>query len=364
MTRPAPSLPSPARWWRWEGDRIACTLCPRACRVKPGQRAFCFSRQGAADGMALTDYGRSSGFCLDPIESTPLHHFLPGARILAFGTAGCNLACRYCQNWDIARAQEMSRLIDAASPEQIAGAAARLRCQAVAFTFNDPVMWAEFALDVAAAARERGLAAVAKTAGYISAEARPEFFAGMDAASVDLKGFNEDFYKRVCGGQLQPVLETLEHLARETSVWLEVVVLLIAGENDDERELRALCGWVREALGPEVPLHFTAFHTDYKLRLPPTPPAALAAARRIALEEGLRYVYVSNTATPDGEGTRCPGCGDLLIGRQAFRVQSWNLGADGRCGRCGTTIPGRFLDGPGESVPRRVGVRIEGSVTP
>ncbi len=313
---------------------------------------------GTDQGMALTDYGRSSGFCLDPMESTPLYHFLPGARILAFGTVGCNLACRYCQNWDIARADELSRLLDTASPEQIADAAARLRCEAVAFTFNDPVMWAEFAMDVASAARARGLAAVAKTAGYISAEARPEFFAGMDAASVDLKGFDEGFYRRVCGGQLQPVLETLEHLARESSVWLEVVVLLIPGENDGERELRALSTFVRERLGAWVPLHFTAYYPDYKMSLPSTPLSALARARRIALDEGLRHVYTPCAPVPDGERVACAGCGAALIERDGLSVRAWALGPDGRCPTCGERLGGRFGVGPGESVPRRIGVRL------
>lgn len=311
--------------------------------------------------MLLSDYGRSSGFCLDPIESTPLHHFLPGSRILAFGTAGCNLGCRYCHNWDIARATELSRLLDAASPEQIATAARRLRCEAVAMTFNDPVMWAEYALDVAAAAREAGLASVVKTAGYISDRARAEFFAGTDAASVDLKGFTEDFYRRVVGGRLGPVLDTLVYLARETTIWLEVVVLLIPGENDDEAELRALCAWVREALGTRIPLHFTAFTPDYKLQARATTPEDLARARGIAREEGLVHVYAPGLPDAEGQVTCCGRCGTALIGREGFAVKSWSLDASARCPGCGQRLEGRFRDQPGEGLERRFGVRLGAS---
>lgn len=352
------SAPPPARWWRREGERVVCELCPRECRVKPGQRAYCFSRVGAEDGILLGDYGRSSGFCLDPMESTPLHHFLPGSRILAFGTAGCNLGCRYCHNWDIARATEVTRLLDEASPEQIAHAARRLRCEAVAMTFNDPVMWAEYALDVAAAARAAGLASVVKTAGYISDRARAEFFAGMDAASVDLKGFSEDFYRRVVGGHLRPVLDTLEHLARETSIWLEVVVLLIPGENDDEAEIRQLCAWIRERLGERIPLHFTAFTPDYRMKGRPSAPEDLTRARRIARDEGLRHVYAPGLPGGEGQVTWCAACGEPLIRRENFSITSWTLGAFGACPRCGERLGGRLHDQPGEGVERRFGVRL------
>ncbi len=355
-----PSVARPAeraRWWHWEGDRVACTLCPRACKVGAGQRGFCFSRKATEEGMALTDYGRSSGFCLDPVESSPLYHFYPGARVLAFGTAGCNLACRYCQNWDIARAESETRLLDEASPERIAEAARRLGCKSIAFGFNDPVLWAEYALDVAAAAHEQGVLAFAKTAGYITDAARAEFFGGLDAASVDLKGFTEDFYRKICGGRLGPVKDTLVYLARETGVWLEVSTLLIPGENDSDAELHALCAWMREALGPDVPLHFSAYTPDYKLHIPATPAAVVSRARQIGLEEGIRFVYAGNVPTVQGRRTSCPDCGAALISRTGNRITGWGL-REGRCGACASPIPGRFDADPGPSVPRRRGVRL------
>lgn len=346
-----------ARWWTREGDRIVCSLCPRACRVKAGQRAFCFSRMGGEDGMVLTDYGRSSGFCLDPIEAMPLHHYYPGSRVLAFGTMGCNLACRYCQNWDIARAGDDGRLLDAASPEAIAAAARRLDCRAVALSFNDPVLWAELALDVSEAAHAQGLDVVAKTAGYISDGAREELFGVFDAVSVDLKGFNEDFYRRVCGGQLGPVLDTLRFVARHTAAWLEIVTLLIPGENDSDAELAALCAWVAENLGPQVPIHFNAYHPEHRMALPATPPATLARARAHAAEAGLRTSFSANAGADDALDTLCHRCGALLIARSAFRVSAWHL-RDGACPGCGAAVDGRFEAQPGRSVARRFGVRL------
>ena len=315
--------------------------------MKAGQRAFCFSRKATETGMVLTDYGRSSGFCLDPVESSPLYHFYPGARILAFGTAGCNLACRYCQNWDIARAESETRLLDAASPERIAEAARKLGCKSVAFGFKD----------VAAAAHAQGVLAFAKTAGYISDAARAEFFGGMDAASVDLKGFTEDFYRRICGGALGPVKDTLVYLARETSVWLEVSTLLIPGENDSDAELHALCAWVREALGPDVPLHFSAYTPDYKLHIPATPSATVLRARQIGLSQGLRFVYAGNVPTVEGRTTACPACDAALIVRTGHQITGWAL-REGLCGTCGAPIPGHFDAEPGPSVPQRRGVRL------
>lgn len=345
-----------ARWWTREGDRFVCSLCPRACRVKPGQRAFCFSRMGGEDGMVLTDYGRSSGFCLDPIEAMPLHHYRPGSRVLAFGTMGCNLACRYCQNWDIARAGDDARLLDEAGPEAIAAAAKRLGCQAVALSFNDPVMWAELALDVSEAAHAQQLDVVAKTAGYISDGAREELFGALDAVSVDLKGFSEDFYRRVCGGQLGPVLDTLRFVA-QTRTWLEIVTLLIPGENDSDAELAALCTWVAENLGPHVPIHFNAYHPEHRMALPATPPATLARARAHAAAAGLRTSFSANAGAESALDTLCSSCGTLLIARRGFHIQAWNL-VDGACPGCGVAVDGRFEAQPGRSVARRFGVRL------
>jgi pyruvate formate lyase activating enzyme len=284
----------PTRYWHaLEDGRVQCDLCPRFCKLHEGQRGFCFVRGCQGGEVVLTTYGRSSGFCVDPVEKKPLYHFLPGTPVLSFGTAGCNLGCRFCQNWDISKSRETDTLADDASPEAIAEAAVRLGCRGVAFTYNDPVIFHEYAIDVAAACRARGVKAIAVTAGEVCPEPRAEFYRHVDAANVDLKGFTEDFYHDVCAGHLQPVLDTLVYLERETSVWLEVTTLLIPGLNDSDAELEALTAWFADNLGPDVPLHFTAFHPDFRMTdRPPTPPATLRRARRIARENGLAHVYV------------------------------------------------------------------------
>jgi pyruvate formate lyase activating enzyme len=349
----------PARWWHLLPDgRMQCDLCPRYCKLADGQRGFCFVRQREGAQMILTTYGRSSGFCVDPIEKKPLNHFYPGSSVLSFGTAGCNLGCRFCQNWDISKAREFDRLADQASPEEIARKARELGCRSVAFTYNDPTIFAEYAIDVAQACREAGVKTVAVTAGYITAEARPEFYQHMDAANVDLKGFTADFYHRLCFAELQPVLETLVYLKNETSVWLEVTTLLIPGENDSEDELQRASDWFAEHLGPDVPWHFSAFHPDFKLTdHAPTPPETLARARRIALSKGLHYVFTGNVHDSEGGSTWCPGCGKCLIGRDWYRLGEYHL-RDGACAFCGTRIAGHFENEPGHWGARRMPVRM------
>jgi pyruvate formate lyase activating enzyme len=346
-------------WHRLDDGRVQCDVCPRACKLREGQRGLCFVRACEDGEVVLTTYGRSSGFCVDPIEKKPLNHFLPGTPVLSFGTAGCNLSCRFCQNWDISKSREFDTLADAASPDQIGAAAEALGCASVAFTYNDPVIFLEYAIDVADACRERGIKAVAVTAGYICDEPRREFYAHMDAANVDLKGFTEDFYSRICAGQLQPVLDTLEYLRHETDVWFEITNLLIPGANDSDAELDAMTRWVVERLGPDVPVHFTAFHPDYKmLDRPPTPPETLSRARRIALENGVRYAYTGNVHDPDGQSTYCAGCGHVVIERDWYRLGSYRVTADGRCDRCGTAITGVVGDRAGMWGPRRLPVRL------
>ena len=315
------------------------------------------AREG--DGLVLTTYGRSSGFCVDPIEKKPLNHFLPGTPVLSFGTAGCNLGCRFCQNWDISKSRETDTLADAASPEEIATAAERLGCRSVAFTYNDPVIFLEYAVDVGDACRARGLAAVAVTAGYVRAEPRAELFAHVDAANIDLKAFDEGFYRRICGGALAPVLETLEYVARETDVWLEITTLLIPGLNDSDAELDALTRWVVERLGPDVPLHFTAFHPDWKLRdRPPTPAAALRRARGIARANGVHHAFTGNVHDRAGQSTWCHVCGALLIERDWYELGAWNLDAGGCCRACGARCAGVFEPEPGRWGGRRLPVRM------
>ena len=346
-------------WHALDGGRVQCDVCPRACKMKDGQRGLCFVR-GHQDGQVkLLTYGRSSGFCIDPIEKKPLNHFLPGSSELSFGTAGCNLACKFCQNWDISKSREIDTLADRASPEKLARTAQALGCQSVAYTYNDPVVFMEYAIDVAQACHEVGVKSVAVTAGYMCAEPRVEFYRYMDAANVDLKGFTERFYYKVCGGELQPVLETLEYLKHETQVWFEITTLLIPGENDSDAELDELTQWVMQKLGPEVPLHFTAFHPDWKmLDKPHTPPATLTRARDIGVRNGLRYVYTGNVHDREGGSTWCHGCGTLLIERDWYELGAWRLDEQGKCRQCGEALPGVFNGPPGTWGRRRQPVRL------
>jgi len=348
------------RWFtRLEDGRVRCDVCPRYCTLHDGQRGFCFVRAREGDDIVLTTWGRSSGFCVDPIEKKPLNHFLPGTAVLSFGTAGCNLGCRFCQNWDISKSREMDTLADAASPERIAAAAVELGCRSVAFTYNDPVVFLEYAIDAARACRAKGIKTVAVTAGYICDEPRVEMYRHMDAANVDLKGFTEEFYHKVCLGHLQPVLDTLVYLKRETSVWLEITTLLIPGENDSDGEIDKLTQWVMRELGPDVPLHFSAFHPDFKMMdRPPTPPATLTRARAIALKNGLHHVYTGNVHDEEGGSTRCAGCGEVLIGRDWYRLTAWTLDESGHCRKCGAALPGLFEGRPGTWGPRRAPVRL------
>ncbi len=334
----------PGRWWHMLDDgRMQCDLCPRDCRLHEGQRGACFVRQRVGDAMLLTTYGRSSGFCIDPIEKKPLNQFYPGSSVLSFGTAGCNLACKFCQNWDISKSRDMDSLADQATPAAIAEAAAAHGCKSVAFTYNDPVIFAEFAMDVADACHERGVKTVAVTAGYIHPEPRREFYAKMDAANVDLKAFTDDFYVKLCGAHLQPVLDTLVYLKHETNVWFEITTLLIPGKNDSDDELRAMCAWIMKALGTDVPLHFTAFHPDYKMNdIAATPAATVARARRIALDAGLRYVYTGNVHDSEGGTTYCPTCQAAVIVRDWHRIDCYRLTPEGACSECGTAIAGRY----------------------
>jgi pyruvate formate lyase activating enzyme len=349
-----------ARYWHALGDgRIQCDLCPRFCKLHDGQRGLCFVRARDGGELVLTTWGRSSGFCVDPIEKKPLNHFLPGTPVFSFGTAGCNLTCKFCQNWDISKAREIDRLNDQASPETIARVAKQLGCRSVAFTYNDPVIFLEYAVDVAKACHAVGLKTVAVTAGYITPEPRHEFFAHMDAANVDLKGFTEDFYHRLCGAQLAPVLETLEYLRHETKVWTEITTLLIPSENDSDAEIHRLAAWVRDHLGADTPLHFSAFHPDWKMTgTPATPAATLTRARRIARDEGLQFVYTGNVHDPEGGSTWCPTCGNLLIERDWYRLGQWNLDAAGHCRFCHTPVPGHFDAHRGHWGPRRQPVHL------
>ncbi len=349
-------------WHKLDDDIIQCDLCPRHCKLHEGQRGFCFIRGRKNDQMWLTSYGRSSGFCIDPIEKKPLNHFYPGSSVLSFGTAGCNLACKFCQNWDISKAREMDRLLDRASPETLARTAQEHQCTSVAYTYNDPVIFYEYAIDTAKACRALGIKNVAVTAGYISEEPRKEFFKWMDAANIDLKAFNERFYEKLTGAKLQPVLDTIEYVANETDCWLELTTLLIPGENDTQEEIESMCQWIIQHCGDAVPLHFTAYHPDYRMmNNPPTPASTLEMAREIALKAGLKYVYTGNVFDPDGQATYCAHCHKKLIGRFQYSIDEWHLDKAGQCEYCQTALAGKFESKPGTWGNRRQPVVLKDS---
>lgn len=350
----------PARYWHaLEDGRIQCDVCPRECRLSDGQRGLCFVRARKGDELVLTTYGRSSGYCIDPIEKKPLNHFLPGTPVLSFGTAGCNLTCKFCQNHDISKARQMDALMDEAPPDRIARAAKATGCRSVAYTYNDPVIFLEYAVDVAAACRERGIKNVAVTAGYIKDAAREEFFGAMDAANIDLKAFTEDFYHELCTAHLDDVLETCKYVKHETDVWLELTTLLIPGKNDSEAEIEKLTQWVVENLGPDVPLHFSAFHPDFRmLDIPPTPLDTLRMAYAIARKNGVLYPYTGNVHDEETASTYCPGCGKKVIGRDWYEITSWGMGQGGHCTSCGHSVAGHFEAAPGDWGSRRQPIRL------
>jgi len=354
----------PGRYWHVVDDgRIQCDVCPRFCKLQEGQRGLCFVRARQDGRIVLTTYGRSSGFCVDPIEKKPLNHFLPGTPVLSFGTAGCNLTCKFCQNHDISKSREFDKLQAQATPEMIAQAALKTGSRSVAFTYNDPVIFLEYAVDVAKACHEVGVKTVAVTAGYVTPEAGTEFFSHMDAANVDLKGFTEEFYNKLCSSELARVLETLIYLKHETDVWVELTTLIIPGENDDPAEIEEMTNWVVENLGPDVPMHFSAFHPDWKMMdHKHTPKETLIRCRDIALKNGIRYAYTGNVHHFDGASTYCHSCGGMLIGRDWYELSTWNLSFEGNysgnCKNCGTPLAGVF-DGPaGDWGRKRMPIRF------
>jgi pyruvate formate lyase activating enzyme len=348
----------PGRYWHaLEDGRIQCDVCPRDCKLHDGQRGLCFVRKCENNSIVLTTYGRSSGFCIDPIEKKPLNHFYPGSSVLSFGTAGCNLSCHYCQNWDISKSREWDSLCDEASPEALAKAAIQYGSRSVAFTYNDPVIFLEYAVDAAKACHALGIKTVAVTAAYIHPEPAKEFFSHMDAVNVDLKGFTEAFYHKLCVGHLQPVLDTLEYLVKQTDCWIEITTLLIPEKNDSDDELKRMCDWLVEHLGPDVPLHFSAFHPDYKMMdVPPTPRTTLTRARKIALESGLHYVFTGNVHDTAGATTYCPACRTPLIVRDWYEIFDYYLTDDGHCPDCGQAIAGHFTHFEGAFGNRRMPV--------
>lgn len=333
------------KWWhKLESEKYQCDLCPRECQLKPGQKGFCFVREAGEDGIYLTTYGRSSGFCIDPIEKKPLNHFYPGSSVLSFGTAGCNLGCKFCQNWDISKAKTNDRLQSVAMPIQIAQAAKNSGCKSVAFTYNDPVIFAEYAIDTAIECHNLNIKTVAVSAGYINPKARSEFYQYMDAANIDLKGFTEEFYHKITYSSLAPVLDTLKYIKNKTKTWLEVTTLLIPGLNDSEIELNEMTKWFFDHLGPDTPLHFSAFHPDFKLNdVGRTPVQTVIHARETAMKNGLKFVYTGNIVDDIGSATYCPSCNEALIMRNGYSISNFKL-VNGKCPHCQTKISGHFED--------------------
>lgn len=342
-------MQSETRYWHTlDSGSLRCDLCPRYCELKEGQRGLCFVRKNEKRQMQLTTYGRSSGFCIDPVEKKPLYHFFPGSPVLSFGTAGCNLTCKFCQNWDMSKSRGMDKLQVSASPQAIAEAALANGCKSVAYTYNDPVIFLEYAVETAKACAERGIKSIAVTAGYICKEPAVEFFSVMDAVNIDLKGFSNQFYKNLCSAELQPVLDTLIYLVHETAAWVEITNLIIPGQNDSSAEIKAMTQWIAANLGPEIPIHFSAFHPDYKmLDIPRTSLDSLISAREIALNNCLKFVYTGNVVYPEGGKTRCSGCDSVLIQRSGYTISHWKLGKAGKCEVCGKDLPGEFESEPG-----------------
>ena len=336
------SAPS-ARWWEAREDgRVLCTLCPRYCEIPEGKAGFCFVRKNLNGRLITTAYGRPTGFAVDPIEKKPLNHFYPGTTILSFGTAGCNLGCKFCQNWTMSKARldEMNAL--QVSPEEVVRLAQKYKTPSIAFTYNDPIIFGEYVIDISRLAREAGIKTVMVTNGYIDRNAREEVFEFIDGANVDLKAFTEDFYYKLTNAHLQPVLDTLEWLKKETDIWFEITTLLIPGENDSMDEIARMCDWILNSLGDDVPLHFTAFHPDFKMTdHPPTPYSTLRNARQVALKAGIKYCYTGNVHDPEGQTTYCPNCGNELIERNWYHVRIKGL-EDGRCRHCAYEIAGRW----------------------
>ena len=349
------------KWWHRDSttDRIVCDLCPRHCNMKEGDRGFCFVRKIEDNQMVLDTYGKSTGFCIDPIEKKPLNHFYPGTSVLSFGTAGCNLGCQFCQNWDISKSREVAKLSSIAEPELIAKAAKELGCKSVAFTYNDPVVWAEYAIDTAKACREIGIQSVAVTAGYMSPEARRDFYLHMDAANVDLKAFTEEFYRKITYSHLEPVLDTLRYLKHETDVWFEITNLIIPDANDSDDELTRMCDWILDALGPDVPVHFSAFHPDFRMTdRPRTPAETLLKAYGIAKRAGLHFPYVGNIHDVAHGSTYCFSCSALLIERDWYQLGKYGM-LGNLCGACGAKQSGRFSDIPGDWGRKRQPVNLD-----
>lgn len=328
-------------WTELANGCLRCDVCPRQCQLRDQQVGYCSARKRQENKIVLISYGLTSGLSIDPVEKKPLYHFLPGIKVLSFGGWGCNLACQFCQNSSLVHSQSFEVGAVALTPEQIAMSAQEQDCAGVAFTYNEPIIAAEYVIDCAKACHQCGVKTIAVSNGYVLEEARRQFFGEIDAVNIDLKSFTEDFYQRICSGHLQPVLDTLRYLVNETPVWVEITNLIIPGKNDNVSEINELTRWIVQELGTQVPLHFSAFHPSFRMKNNPACGLViLERAREIAMENGIKFVYLGNVRHPNGSNTFCPSCNQLLIDRSGFSVSNHLVLSDGSCSYCGCAIPG------------------------
>lgn len=332
-----------ALWWEYDNKgKILCTLCPRYCHINEGQSGFCYIRKNIDGKLYSLGYGKSTGFAIDPIEKKPLNHFLPSTGILSFGTVGCNLGCLFCQNWNISKAKDLEKKSIDAGAQQIVQLAKKYNCPSIAITYNDPTIIGEFVIDIAKEAKKEGIHTVLVTAGYITESARPQVYKNISAANVDLKAFTQTFYRKITFSDMKYVLDTLIWLKKETDIWFEITNLKIPGKNDEIEETKEMCNWILENLGDEIPLHFTAFHPDFKMQdIKKTPAETLTKARELAMSMGIKYSYVGNVHDMSGQTTYCPSCKTAVIVRDWHKTLMNNL-SDGKCKNCNTKIAGIF----------------------
>ena len=324
-------------------DKIQCTVCPRECVLSAGQEGFCHVRKNSEGKITLASYGYNTGLAIDPVEKKPLYQFYPASPVLSFGTLGCNMGCLFCQNWQTTKTKADIRLLNKTSPDEIVRIAKNYNCKSVAFTYNDPIIFFEYAIDTAKLCREEGIKTIAVTSGFMNPEPAKEFFKYMDGANIDLKGFSEQFYKKNCLAHIEPVLNTIKYAVNETDCWVELTTMLIEGENDSDEMIKHECEWILTNLGDCVPLHFSAFFPRYKFSgRKHTELSTLLRAYSIAKEAGLKYVYTGNLTNTETSATYCKSCNRPVIVRNGYELIEYNLSEEGKCIFCNTVCDGRY----------------------
>ncbi len=321
-------------------NKVQCKICPRECILNENQRGFCYVRRNVKGNIILETFGYNTGLAIDPVEKKPLYHFYPESKVLSFGTLGCNMGCLFCQNHHITKVKYPIDQCQKISPEEIVNIAKKYHCKSVAYTYNDPVIFFEYAIETAKLCRQEGIKTIAVTSGYINPEPAKEFFKYMEAANIDLKGFSEDFYKKNCLAHLNPVLESIKYAVKETECFVELTTLIIEGEND--QYIKEECEWILNNLGDCIPLHFSAFFPKYKfLNKKPTEFSTLLKAYNTAKQMGLKYIYTGNISNTDTSTTYCKNCGKPILIRDGYKLTENNL-ADGFCKFCGTKADGEY----------------------